>query len=239
VALGRVLLQMAPPKPAAKEGDRLPEPKKLGQANPVNGQDPAIMAAAALLATALAADDDLDVNKDYELALQLGDQAIRAGNPEGYLIKGIAYARKGDWTRGLKTYTEGLRRIGKAEHGDGLFFIVDHHPAFSLPDALKVPDPVQGEKHYAAGLKLYFAGQYAAAEDEFAEAYRNNNQDARYLYFFGLAELGQQGKRAEAIDKFQRGWLLERQQKPNSAAVGTALERVQGQARQVLNAYRQ
>lgn len=240
VALGRVLLQMAPPKPGQKEGEALPMPNKVGQAAPANGQDKMALVAAALLTTALAAaEDDLEVNQDYEKALRLGDEAIRAGNPEGYLIKGMALARKGEWTKGLQQYTEGLRRLIKPDYAEGLFYLVDHHPAFTLPDALRVPDPVQAEKHYATGLKLYFAGQYPQAEDEFMEAYRNNSQDARYLYFLGLSRLSQRGKRGEAIDNFQRGWLLERQAKPNSAAVGAALERVQGEARQVLNSYRQ
>jgi hypothetical protein len=235
VALGRVLLQMQPPRPA-KNGDKLPVPNKVGEAKPALNP----LVAAVLLTTALAAaEDDIDVNKDVEAALKLAEQAIAAGDPEGYLIKGFALARKGDWTRGLQNYTEGLRRIIKPEYAEGLFYLVDRHPAFSLPDALRVPDPIQGEKHYAAGLKFYFAGQYPQAEEEFAKAYYNNSQDARYLYFLGLAKLSQPGKRDQAIDSFQRGWLLERQAKPGSAAVGAALERVQGQARQFLNAYRQ
>ncbi|MFX6225937.1 hypothetical protein ABTF68_20890, partial [Acinetobacter baumannii] len=92
-----------------------------------------------------------------------------------------------EWTKGLQQYTEGLRRLIKPDYAEGLFYLVDHHPAFTLPDALRVPDPVQAEKHYATGLKLYFAGQYPQAEDEFMEAYRNNSQDARYLYFLGLS----------------------------------------------------
>ena len=71
-----------------------------------------------------------------------------------------------------------------------------------------MPDPVQGEKHYAAGLRNYFSGQFAAAERELLEAYRNNDQDARYLYFLGLSRLPQEGKRPAAINNFQMGWLL-------------------------------
>ncbi len=246
VALGRVLSAVGGPRrppvnnanpekgPMPKAGAMLPVSQPKGQA--ALPRDAA--AVIALFTTALAAGDDDVENKDFDDAIQLGEDAIRAGNPEGYLIKGIALARKGNFTEGLKEYTEGLRRLIKPQFADGLYYIVDNHPSFQLPDALRVPDLVQGEKHYAAGLRAYFAGQYALAERELLEAYRNQPNDARYLYYLGLSRAAQ-GKRAAAIDNFQRGWLLERQNKPGAAAVGAALERVQGPARQTVNAYRQ
>jgi len=251
VALGRVLTGVG--GPARRPKDELPPekgpmPKAGAMLQPAEQPHKAkaalprdAMAAIALLTTALqAADADAadDENPDLRDAIRLGEEAIRAGNAEGYLIKGIALARMGNFTAGLKEYTEGLRRLIRPQLADGLYYIVENHPSFQLPDALRVPDPVQGEKHYAAGLRFYFAGQYAQAERELLEAYRNQPNDARYLYFLGLSRMAQ-GKRAAAIDNFQRGWLLERQNKPGAATVGAALERVQGPARQTLNAYRQ
>jgi tetratricopeptide (TPR) repeat protein len=125
-----------------------------------------------------------------------------------------------------------------SDQGAGLFYIVDHHPAFQLPDALRNPDLAVSEKHYANGLREYFLGRYPQAEKELLEAYRNNGQDARILYYLGLARLGQQGKRDQAIVNFQMGALLERQSKPGSPAVGAALERVQGGPRRTLETYR-
>ncbi len=87
-------------------------------------------------------------------------------------------------------------------------------------------------------MRHYFLGQYPQAETELKEAYRNNGQDARYLYYLGLARLAQRGKRDQATVNFQQASLLERQNKPSPAAVNHSLERVQGEARQALERYR-
>jgi len=138
----------------------------------------------------------------------------------------------------LQTYTDGLRRLIRPQYADGLFYLVDKHPAFQLPDALRNPDLAVAEKHYANGLRFYFLGQYPQAEKELLEAYRNNGQDARILYYLGLSRLPQDGKRAAAVVNFQMGSLLERQSKPAPAAVGNSLERVQGANRRTLETYR-
>jgi hypothetical protein len=243
VALGRVLLQFTPPRlgPEPGEGNgkkvgmKLDLERQLRLA--IEKQDAAALFVL-LTVAAVQPEDDLDNDPALDEAIRLGEQAIRAGNPEGYLIKGLALARKGMWTEALQTYTEGLRRTIKPDQGAGLFYIVDHHPAFQLPDALRNPDLAVAEKHYANGLRDYFLGRYPQSEKELLEAYRNNGQDARILYYLGLARLAQQGKRDQAIVNFQMAALLERQQKPGSAAVGAALERVQGAPRRTLETYR-
>jgi tetratricopeptide (TPR) repeat protein len=246
VALGRILLQFTPPKlgPEAGEGNG----KKVGMKAPKLDLERQLRLAiekkdttalfVLLTVAAVQPEDDLDNDPALDEAIRLGEAAIRAGNPEGYLVKGLALARKGMWTEALQSYTEGLRRIIKPDQGAGLYYIIDHHPAFQLPDALRNPDLAVAEKHYANGLRDYFLGRYPQAEKELLEAYRNNGQDARILYYLGLARLGQQGKRDQAIVNFQMGALLERQQKPGSAAVGAALERVQGAPRRSLETYR-
>lgn len=249
VALGRVLIQFQPPKLAPEPADGgIPMPNKVGRKAPPTDLERQIREAVAkqdamalfvlLTVAALQPEDDLDADPGLDEAIRLGEAAIRAGNPEGYLIKGLALARKGQWTEALQTYTEGLRRLIKPDQAAGLFYIVDRHPAFQLPDSLRNPDLAVAEKHYANGLRAYFLGQYPQAEKELLEAYRNNGQDARILYYLGLARLGQQNKRDQAVVNFQMGALLERQQKPGSAAVGASLERVQGGPRRTLELYR-
>jgi hypothetical protein len=123
-------------------------------------------------------------------------------------------------------------------YAQGLSEIVDNHPAINLPDSLRIPDPLRAERHFGNGLRLYFNGQYANAEGEFIEAYRNNGQDARYLYFLGLSRLPQRDKTQSAMVNFEMAALLERQNKPSPAAINAALERVQGPLRQRLEGYR-
>jgi tetratricopeptide (TPR) repeat protein len=135
-------------------------------------------------------------------------------------------------------YSEGLRYLVRPEYADGLAVLIYNHPAFNLPDPLRQPDPLKAEKYFGAGLRYYFAGQYAAAEREFLEAYRNQGQDARILYYLGLSRLPQQGKRSAALEVFRMASVLEQQNKPSPAAVNASLERIQGTLRQTLNAYR-
>jgi hypothetical protein len=95
----------------------------------------------------------------------------------------------------------------------------------------------QAEKHYAAGLRLYFARDFQAAEKELLQACAKDNQDARIYYFLGLTRLGlNQG--AAAVVNFEQGKQLEEQGRPDFVTVNAALERVQGQPRQKLNQFR-
>ncbi len=98
------------------------------------------------------------------------------------------------------------------------------------------PDPVHADRHYTAGVRAYYAGDFAGAERELAEAARMNDRDPRYLYFLGLArwKLG----RADAADALRQGAELERQNLLNPGEVDASLERLPMDARRVINNYR-
>ena len=97
-------------------------------------------------------------------------------------------------------------------------------------------DPVEAEKHFAAGLHWYNERDYAKAEKEFFTSVEQDGQDARYYYYLGLAQL-MLGDR-DAFEDFEQGARLESQNRPPRAAVSAALERVQGPARARLNGVR-
>ena len=99
----------------------------------------------------------------------------------------------------------------------------------------KDADPAEAERHFANGLRHYYARRYADAEKEFLEATRKHNQDARYLYFLGLSRLQQSGKRDDALEDFRLGAMLESESKPPRLVVNESLERIQGPERQTLN----
>jgi tetratricopeptide (TPR) repeat protein len=170
-------------------------------------------------------------------AIKLADQAIAARNYEGYLIKARALAQKGLWTEALVQYVEGLKRLIPADYAEGLHQIVDNHPAFKRLDRLATAEPVVAELHYGSGLVHYYAERYAEAEKAFLEAARAHDQDARYLYFLGLARM-HQGKRDLAYEDFRLAARLEQEHRPSREAVSTALERVQGPSRAALNQFR-
>jgi len=90
---------------------------------------------------------------------------------------------------------------------------------------------------FSDGAKLFFERRYDRAEDLFAKAVSNNAQDARYLYYLGLARW-QQGKRDVAVEDFKAAAALERQGHPLSRVVSESLERIQGDPRRTLNQYR-
>src|SRR6185437_5766848 len=94
------------------------------------------------------------------------------------------------------------------ERAKGLRFLMENHPALRIPDGSVPADPINAEKHYALGQRLYWSRQYAAAEKEFLDAIRYHDQDARYMYFLGLTRLNL-GKRAFAEASFRRGGMLE------------------------------
>jgi TolA-binding protein len=104
----------------------------------------------------------------------------------------------------------------------------------------KSPDRMQAEEHYEAGHQAYWQGRYKVAAQEFANAIREAGQpspDARYLYYLGLARF-QQGDEQEARDAFLQASAIEREHSVQRPAINGALERVQGQARAVLDTYR-
>lgn len=109
-----------------------------------------------------------------------------------------------------------------------------------LPDVTATSSAGLAEEYYGGGLGLYWSGRYRDAARSFAEAIRHSgayDQDARYFYYYGLAQF-QQGNAKEAADAFRRAVLLEQQNKPASAAVNKTLERIQGEPRRYLNTFR-
>jgi hypothetical protein len=177
-----------------------------------------------------------DVLETSQAAEKLGGRLIAGGNPQGYLIQGMALAQRGQWKDGLKSYVIGLQKLLRpAAYGNGLRFLVDHHPAFQRPDGIVPPNPAEAKRRYGEGLAQYWAGDYAGAESKLLEAIHQNNRDARFYYYLGLSRLPQAGKRDAALDDLRIAGLLERQNKPGIAAVGLALERVQGPARTLIN----
>jgi len=93
------------------------------------------------------------------------------------------------------------------------------------------------ERFFGDGLRAFFAGQYQDAESNFRKAIQFNGNDARYHYLLGLALwMTRDGKGAELA--FEKGRDLELAGMPTSRAVSSVLERIQGSARQAVNAYR-
>ncbi len=89
---------------------------------------------------------------------------------------------------------------------------------------------------YGQGVHAYFAGNSAQAEVCISSALELKTDDPRYYYFRALALL-RMGRTAEARGDMLVGAQLESQH-PNRFAVGTALERVQGADRLMLERFR-
>jgi hypothetical protein len=183
-------------------------------------------------------------NPRVEEAIRLARESIKRAEAgegaegfEGYLILGEALGLKHKWTDGLMAYVEGLRHVC-SRYAPGLTFLVSNHPAFKRLDSLELPDPLQAEAFFARGLRFYYDRRYEDAERELLDAVHYSDQDARYLYFLGLARLAQPGKRDLALEDFRQAARLEKQDKPNRLAVSAALEKVQGPARRILNEVR-
>jgi len=149
-----------------------------------------------------------------------------------------ALAIKGRWNAALQTYVEGIRPMLRPEYGDGLVYLLRNDPRLKRPDILRIPDPLQAEKHFAAGLNFYFDRAYANAEKEFLLTVENDGQDARYFYFLGLSRLARNRRRDASAD-FEAGAMLERLNRPSPAAVSEALERIQGPTRRIVNEVRE
>ncbi len=174
------------------------------------------------------------VDPTMQEAMKLADEILSAKESDvPFEARAQAYAIKGLWTPALKVYVEGLRPFLSPEHAVGLLAIVNGHPNLRSSTFLTVGDPVEAEKHYAAGLRWFNNREYAKAEKEFFTAVEQDSQDARYYYYLGLSHLVQ-GDR-DALEDFEQGARLEQQDRPPRAAVSAALERVQGPARLQLN----
>ncbi len=169
----------------------------------------------------------------------LADQILALGDKVPFDVRAQALAVKGLHTRALQTYIGGLKEKGLLPPQQALTLseLMNNHPGLSRPDSKATPEPLQAEKHYAAGLNLFFARKYAEAEKEMLAAIENDSTDARYFYYLGLSRLAQ-GKRG-AVEDFDQGARLEQQGRPDRTAVSQALERIQGRIRQTLNDIRE
>jgi hypothetical protein len=170
-------------------------------------------------------------------AIKLADEILAApANQVPFEARAKALAIKGQWSRALQTYVDGLRPHLKREHAEGLSELIRNHPILKRPELPATADGSEAEKHYADGLRHYFARRFSNAEKEFNSAIEQENQDARFFYFLGLARLAQNNR--DAYEDFEQAAKLELQDRPGRAAVSQALERVQGKARKVLNQVR-
>jgi hypothetical protein len=89
---------------------------------------------------------------------------------------------------------------------------------------------------YARGVDAYFSGNSAEAEQYLSQAVAELPDDPRPYYFRALVLL-RSGRRDEAVSDMQIGAAVEAG-RPRQFAVGTALERVQGGDRLLLEQYR-
>lgn len=89
---------------------------------------------------------------------------------------------------------------------------------------------------YDQGVNAFFAGRSSQAEMLLSEAMQLNSQDPRVYYFRALSLL-RQGRRDEARGDMMVGAQLEAQT-PQRYAIGTALERIQGPNRLMLEEFR-
>jgi tetratricopeptide (TPR) repeat protein len=192
----------------------------------------------ALLVTMLQPPPAQLMSPDQVEAQRLADE-ILAAKPGTYPAEVVAQALaiKGYWTQALKAYVEAVKPQMRRDQAEGLQALIDGHPSLRRPDSLRIPNPMEADAQYATGLRHYFAQDYAEAEKHLLEAIRLNGGDARYYYFLGLARL-MQGNR-EAYEDFNRGALLEKDNRPGRALVSQALERVQGPIRQIVNEARE
>ena len=171
-------------------------------------------------------------------AEKLADEVLAMGDKAPFDVRAQALAVKGLYTRALRTYTTGLRDRGllAPAYANALLELISEHPMLKRPDSLIVPEPAEGEKHYAAGVNYFFAHRYADAEKEFIAAVENDGSDARYYYYLGLSRLAQ--NKRDAYEDFDQAARLERLGRPGRGAVSASLERVQGSMRRVLNEIR-
>jgi hypothetical protein len=226
VALARVLLQAKPAKAAeGARSDRGAAPTALDLLTLLVAAGPEEPPAGAPDAAS-------------KRAQELADEVLAAKEGDvPFEVRAQALAIKGLWNQALTTYIDGLKPHLSREHYDGLMALIQGHPAMKRPTSQSVANPLEAERRFGAGQRLYFDRQFANAEKEFVEAVAQNGQDARYFYFLGLSRLAQ-GKRSDALADFEQGARLEDRNRPPPAAVNAELERIQGPDRRTLNGVR-
>jgi tetratricopeptide (TPR) repeat protein len=237
VALARVLLRSRTPDAGLRPGAMAPvEEGRQKAVAELNRTDLTVLVLTMMLqAPGLPGGVPTAEQKEAE---RLADEVLAQGNRVPFDVRAQALAIKGLYTRALMIYTEGLRERGLLAPGyaNTLLDLVRNHPALRRPETFMIPDPLEGERHFANGLNFFFARNYVNAEREFLAAIENDNADARYFYFLGMSRL-MLGKR-EGYEDLDQGARLERLGRPDRGAVSASLERVQGQLRQIVNAIR-
>jgi hypothetical protein len=223
LALARVLLRSSSAATPAEEA------KPVARPADTTGRAPTAIDTLLALAVLLQAPAP---SANQSEAIQLADEVLASpeSTPE---MRAQALAIKGMYTQALLTYADALRPVLSREQVETLRDLIRNHPALRRPESQAVPTPQGAERHYATGLRLLYSGQYPAAEKELLAAVAQDGQDARYYYFLGLTRM-YQGKR-DAFEDFEQGARLEQQGLPPGDAVNSALERVQGQARRVID----
>jgi hypothetical protein len=109
--------------------------------------------------------------------------------------------------------------------------------AIASPVAAQVRDFNSAAEKYGRGVHAYFAGRSAEAESLLSAALAENASDPRFWYFRSMARL-RLGRSNEARADMAAGAALEARQ-PGRFAVGSALVRVQGADRLLLEGFRE
>jgi hypothetical protein len=170
-----------------------------------------------------------------KLAKDASDASAKAVAAEKLAVQAKAAAEMlaGESTK-LKTENERLARDLEAVRE--LAALIKTPAAATSPTAK--PDPVKlADRFFVDGMRAFYAGEYPAAESAFRKAIQFRADDARYHYLLGLALwMNKDSKGAESA--FEKGRDLESESRPSSRVVSAVLERIQGPARQAVNAYR-
>jgi hypothetical protein len=234
MALARVLLLPGEARAAQKIGWRDPAPYPAKHYEDLKNL--ALMLMLGLQAPLLPGEE-----AGLEEAQKLADNVLRAESQRPgsvpFDVLAQAMAVKGRWKEAWQAYLGGIRPLLSREHANGLAYLLANDPRLRRPASLGTSNPMDAEKHFAAGLNFYFDRDYANAEKELLHAVENNSQDARYFYFLGLSRL-ELNRRRDAAADFDQGAKLESLNRPAPAAVSESLERIQGPTRQTLNEVR-
>ena len=161
-------------------------------------------------------------NKNFVQQANKAETALKAGNYDAALK---------DFTTGVKS----LKALPK-EQEDLFDRIISTHPALQRVSS-STNDASLALKHYGQGLELFRAGQFDKAEEQFGEAVRFDNRDARYRYFLGMSRY-EQGKTTPAIEDLKAAANLEMLGRPTTREINSALQSIQGATRGVVEKYR-
>ncbi len=229
IARARVLLLSAPARPATPPVGFL------------DGKDPAKARETLAILVAFTLQPPLGQRPpNVDEAVKLAQEIIDLGPDKvPYGVRAEAFSILNDWPEALRTFAKGSKASKDLDqrHADLLLHLINDCPQLKRPGSNRIPNPLLAEAYYGAGIRQYFDKHYGDAEKEFVEAVKNDSQDARYHYFLGLSRLAL--NKDEAYDDFAQGALLEAKDRPSRAAVSTALERVQGPVRTIVNEARE